>query len=581
MDLTNTFETNDAVQTHDASHRNEGSQSTASELKDSLEHSKQTEKATVNPHLGRDIAIAMACMDAADRLKKIKANTSEKFQNTDNKSDSHNHSDFDTDPPSLSASELNSKLRKISAEIDTHRAELIGLLVLFDDRKGWEANGARHCADWANSHLGIAKSSVYEFLRVGRELQKLPVIRGLFRGGELSWSKTKILTRVADKNNERDLANVALEATVSDVERFCREFRWPRSDAATIDPETGRTLADLQAEQQFNNRSFTWRDQSDGSVQIRLTLPPEKAQAVLKSMEHCVNELYEPYDTGDDVDTDVDADLTTKPTVSQKRADAIVLMAERSLAHAGTDVSRSDRYQVILHVETADFMGSSLSTSHSPTENDNPLPSKLPWIEGVGPIADSVARRIASDASIVSLLTQDGEPLNIGRKSRIWPAGIRRAIMSRDRHCQFPGCSQHRYLDIHHIEHWVDGGETSVDNGVCLCQRHHTLVHEGGYTVERNTVETNVQSDSKNFGVTTGFVSRAKKALLQTRCRFRFIKPSSGDKSSACFDNQYNDNQCNEAPVDYWVTRISNDASDAIGGDVSTWRLNEEERVYH
>ena len=34
--------------------------------------------------------------------------------------------------------------------------------------------------------------------------------------------------------------------------------------------------------------------------------------------------------------------------------------------------------------------------------------------------------------------------------------------------------------------HWADGGETSLDNCLLLCSKHHRLLHEGGYTIESN-----------------------------------------------------------------------------------------------
>jgi len=524
MDLTNAFETNDA--------RNRSHTDVPANVPTKKDPPPHQNNNVVNQahQFGRDVSLAMACMNGAERLKQVSSAKAEVDHSAPNALNPE---------PKLSVSELSIKLHRISSVIDTHRAELIWLLVQFDEHKGWEESGARNCADWGNAYLGIAKSSLYEFLRVGRELQTLPIISGLFRGGELSWSKTKILTRVADADNERDLAHVALTATVSDVERFCREFKWPKLESVTGDPDSGRTAADLQAEQQFNNRALTWQEQNDGSVQIRLTLPAEQAQVVLKSLEQCDNELYEP--------NSVD-DITTP---KQRRADAMVLLAERSLQYAGTDVRRSDRYQVILHVENADFLASSPAPS-------NPYPSRKPWIEGAGPIADTVAQRIACDASVVSILTQDGEPLNIGRKNRIWSTGIWRAIMARDRHCQFPGCSEHRYLEIHHIKHWAHGGETSVDNGICLCQRHHTLVHECGYRIERNTVKANTQPGDKDFGLTMGLISRAKKALLPTRHRFRFIKPASEDTASGCCNNQLNESRAEYSVSPYALNQLSN-----------------------
>jgi hypothetical protein len=64
------------------------------------------------------------------------------------------------------------------------------------------------------------------------------------------------------------------------------------------------------------------------------------------------------------------------------------------------------------------------------------------------------------------------------------PPALRRALASRDRGCRFPGCTQHRFVDAHHIHHWARGGPTSLGNLVQLCRHHHRLLHEGGYTVE-------------------------------------------------------------------------------------------------
>jgi hypothetical protein len=55
--------------------------------------------------------------------------------------------------------------------------------------------------------------------------------------------------------------------------------------------------------------------------------------------------------------------------------------------------------------------------------------------------------------------------------------------MLRDRGCAFPGCTHTRFLHGHHIEHWLHGGETSLQNLQMLCTFHHHLVHEGGWTV--------------------------------------------------------------------------------------------------
>ena len=81
----------------------------------------------------------------------------------------------------------------------------------------------------------------------------------------------------------------------------------------------------------------------------------------------------------------------------------------------------------------------------------------------------------------------NGEPLSIGRKTRVVPAAIQRALRARDNNCcTFPGCNNRRYLHSHHVEHWSNGGDTSLDNLMSLCTKHHTLVHEGGFRIEKD-----------------------------------------------------------------------------------------------
>ena len=66
----------------------------------------------------------------------------------------------------------------------------------------------------------------------------------------------------------------------------------------------------------------------------------------------------------------------------------------------------------------------------------------------------------------------DGRILDVGRKTRVVSPALRRALVTRDKECQFPGCDR-TYCDAHRLQHWGDGGATSLDNLVLLCRRHH------------------------------------------------------------------------------------------------------------
>ena len=77
-------------------------------------------------------------------------------------------------------------------------------------------------------------------------------------------------------------------------------------------------------------------------------------------------------------------------------------------------------------------------------------------------------------------------PLDLGRKHRVVQPALRRALIARDRHCCYPGCAHTRWLEAHHVMHWIDGGMTSLDNTLLLCNGHHRRLHEGGFRIRTN-----------------------------------------------------------------------------------------------
>ncbi len=94
---------------------------------------------------------------------------------------------------------------------------------------------------------------------------------------------------------------------------------------------------------------------------------------------------------------------------------------------------------------------------------------------------------MSCDGSLVTVTEdEDGTPLDVGRKQRTVSAPLKRALWARDRGCSFPGCDHKHYVDAHHIEHWADGGATSLDNLTLLCSHHHRLLHEGGFRMRRD-----------------------------------------------------------------------------------------------
>jgi hypothetical protein len=149
----------------------------------------------------------------------------------------------------------------------------------------------------------------------------------------------------------------------------------------------------------------------------------------------------------------------------------MVALAESYLGGNTATGNGGERFQVMLHVD------------RDPLAADGVLAATLE--DGTGVSAEAL-RRVACDSGVVAVAGDEGAGLSIGRRSRSIPPAIRRALHLRDRGCRFPGCTHDGFLHGHHVRHWLHGGETSVDNLVLLCTRHHRLVHEGGWSIERD-----------------------------------------------------------------------------------------------
>jgi hypothetical protein len=227
----------------------------------------------------------------------------------------------------------------------------------------------------------------------------------------------------------------------------------------------------------------------DGSLVVKLRLPAESGLLLLKALEVALPEIPLPGeapphrgdmhgDSQDPFQCSAEPHPERRPTVQPspvsfgaRRADALIVIAESFLAHGAEALKGGDRHQIVVHIDEA-----TLKKRESGTCEFEDGPST----------AIETARRLACDASKVEITEDDqGEPLNVGRKTRTIPPALRRALKSRDQGCVFPGCTHQRYVDGHHIEHWADGGETKLSNLVSLCRFHHQAVHEGGIRIER------------------------------------------------------------------------------------------------
>ena len=397
--------------------------------------------------------------------------------------------------PERSIEELDEAIADLAARIHAATYEMLVLLREFDERAGWN-NGFLSCAHWLQWRTGIAPGAAREKVRVAHALTTLPLTSGAFQRGEVSYAKVRALTRIATPDNERKLIDIAYCGTAAHVERLARA--WRRCDRV----EEGRRHV---------KRSVTCYVDDDGMVVLRARLTPELGAIVQQALEAALQRLYR-----ERKEEAAPESIEEELTPAQCRADALGLMAEAALASDLHRGSASDRYQVVVHVDSAS------------TGDERDAHNVLEVADsGVGVSAETSAR-LSCDASVVVLKEgADGSVLDVGRKTRTVPAAIRRALNARDRRCRFPGCAA-RQCDAHHITHWGEGGRTSLDNLVLLCRRHHRLVHEGGLTVER--------ADTGEIGFARPNGRRIETSASMRATSSTLAYPAVGADSLRCWD---------------------------------------------
>ena len=364
-----------------------------------------------------------------------------------------------------SIDDLDAEISRLCSNINAQSYRLVLLIRQFDDRMGWAKWGYRNCSEWLAWRSGIGLSAAREQVRTAQALRDLPQIALAFGEGRLSYSKVRALTRAADAANEDLLLAYALSATASQVEERCRQMR-------NVRPESVH-----DAVRAWERRSLSvWRNRHRGTLTMSVEVPLEVGELISQALDLAIQS----------------GEAASGPEFSEaswqtQQADALVAVARAYLAgatgRAGESASSADQYQVVVHVDEAALRGNGDLRGSGDLRVDGDLRG------GVDACARSdlpieTVRRLTCDGSVVEVVESvDGAPLSVGRKQRTIPAHIRRALWARDRGCAFPGCHHTRFVDAHHVKHWAQGGDTSLDNLVLLCGHHHRLTHEGGYEI--------------------------------------------------------------------------------------------------
>jgi hypothetical protein len=345
--------------------------------------------------------------------------------------------------------QLEADFTELERAARTLEAERLRRLSEIHRRQSHRREGYLSTASWLVDRHRLGWTAASKEIRTARSLERMPHTKEALATGELTSSAVQMLVWARQAHPaqfhkaEHSLVEAAKRLAAGQLQHAVSHWR------QRLDWEQGLKEAERLREQ----RRLTVSTTMFGMVRVDGNLDPETGETMLAALRSCVDAGRRHRDPDD------------QRTPTQRRVDALGEICHRWLNAPDRPLVAGERPHVAVIVDLEALEGQAGRRSE---------------FDHVGPIHPEIVRRLACDASVSRIITKGkSEPLDIGRRTAVVPAPMRRAVIVRDRHCRFPGCDRPPpWCDAHHIEHWSDGGVTALSNLVLLCRRHHRLVHQ-------------------------------------------------------------------------------------------------------
>jgi hypothetical protein len=322
-----------------------------------------------------------------------------------------------------------------------------------------EHDGLTTMGSWLRAHCRQSGSAITRIVTAGRVQQALPAVAAACAAGQISADQVEVLAAVAtpaalDKAGAAGIDLAAIEAALVAV-----AVGGPHRD---LQKAVGTYLAALDPDgpepDPTEGRSLSLAQHPDGAVTGGFTLDPVGGEKLATALEAIAAASRCAGDTR---------------TRAQRLGDALVQLADLQLASGKLPMLRGVKPHIGVLIGIEDLV------------DPAPGPGAATTTMGAA-LSTARARMLACDGDITRIvLGPDSVPIDLGRTQRIAPPSLRRAVVLRDSTCVFTGCQAPAWwCEVHHVLHWGDGGETSLENSALLCERHHTKVHHG-FRIER------------------------------------------------------------------------------------------------
>lgn len=344
---------------------------------------------------------------------------------------------------------LEADLTELERAAGALEAELARRVAEIDRRGSFRRDGYLSISSWLAHRFRMAFSAATQLVRLARALERMPRTREALAGGEISRSAAAVLVAAGEADPdefsrvEEGLVEAARALAIRDLKRAVAHWR------QAVD----HRRAEENAEHVYQLRRLHVSPTLEGMVRVDGDLDPETGQVLITALRSVL-------------DAEERQPGTDRRTFAQRRADALGEICRGWLDSTDRPMVSGERPHVTITVDLEALEGRSGFRCE---------------LGDAGTITAETARRWACDASIARVITRGrSEPLEAGRRTPVVPASLRRAVVVRDGGCRFPGCDRPQgWCDAHHVQHWADGGPTSLSNLVLLCRPHHRLIHKG------------------------------------------------------------------------------------------------------
>jgi hypothetical protein len=352
-----------------------------------------------------------------------------------------------SDKEGASVDELDDHILLLEAarhRLDVEWCESLGE---FEHRKGHEVFGYPSLIAYLKDRARIAGARAKRHVSLARAARRFRSTFKSWKQNLISTDQADLLFRAAERVPDEypDAEEVLLEIVGDTVEETRKVLDYW---TATVNQPGGGS--DLES--QLLRRRFDYTRRADGMVEGEFALTSTAGEAFITALD-----AMTPPPAPDDT-----------RTTTQRRHDGFEDLVNGFLTGSTPPEVGGERPHVNVMVDVEALRG---------------VPGGVHESEA-GHVLDVEAIQVFACDSSLNRIVWDGESeiLDVGRRTRIIPAALRRAVIARDRHCVWQGCGRSaRWADVHHVISWADGGTTSLDNLCLLCRYHHTLIHLHGW----------------------------------------------------------------------------------------------------